>query len=502
MISPRGSVLAFVLIALLLCDGCKVGPNYKPPETNMPAGYGGLGSAPTTSPTTQRSTLTGDSPVLHAWWTSFGDSTLISLSDRALRANHELRIAEARVREARAVERGARAALFPSIAVGANYAKSLGSSNGIGFPYGVPGASIDLYELGFDATYEVDVFGGVRRTVEAATASADAVEDQRRAVQTTLMGEVSRTYIELRALQRRLEIAESNLAAQQKTLSIVDRRFGNGLATQFDQLRARAQLESTSASVPALEAGVRQTIFALSVLLGEPPMSLVEELTARTPTPPDPPIVPVGLPSDLLRQRPDICRAERVLAAETASQGIAVAALFPHFDLGGAVGVQSRNTSNLFDQSSPTSGYYLVGPAAHWTIFDGGLRAANIDRSKARTQAALAEYEETVLVALRDVESALTAYRHDQVRRETLARLVDDNEKAVDIAQRQYVQGLITLLDVLEVQRNLYASQDALAQAVHAVWSDLVSIYKSLGGGWQPQDTGGRKPVTKPDEHK
>jgi NodT family efflux transporter outer membrane factor (OMF) lipoprotein len=334
----------------------------------------------------------------------------------------------------------------------------------------------------------VDLFGGIRRSIEAAGAGAEAVEDVRRAVQTTLMGEVSRNYIELRALQRRLEIAHSNLETQQKTVSIVERRFTNGLATQFDQLRARAQMESTSSAIPALEAGIRRTMFALSVLLGEQPMSLVEELSPRTPTPPDPPVVPVGLPSELLRQRPDIRRAERVLAAETAAQGIAVSALFPQLILGGAGGVQSRDFGNLLNDGTPGSGYYLAGPLARWTLFDGGRRRANIDRANARAQAALSEYEETVLGALRDVESALTTYRHDQARRETLARVVDDLQKASDISQRQYDQGLITLLDVLEVQRNLFASQDALAQAVHDVWSDLVSIYKALGGGWQPAE--------------
>lgn len=494
--------LAVALVALLFCDGCEVGPNYKPPKIEVPARYGELGSAPTTSPATQRSTVTSDPPRLHAWWTSFGDPTLNSLSERALHANHELAIAASRVREARAIERGVRSSLFPTISLGGSYTTSLGSSNGVGFPFGLPGTALDLYQLGFDATYEVDLFGGIRRGVESATASADAVEDVRRAVQTTLMGEVSRNYIELRALQRRLVIAKSNLEAQRKTLSIVERRFTNGLATEFDLLRARGQLESTSASIPSLEAGIRQTMFALSVLLGEEPMSLVDELSASSPTPPDPPIVPVGLPSGLLRQRPDVRRAERVLAAETAAQGVAVATLFPQLVLGGTAGVQSREVSSLFDQGSPSSGYYLAGPLARWTLFDGGRRAANIERANARTQAAFAEYEETVLGALRDVESALTAYRHDQVRRETLVRLVGVNEKAVDIAQRQYEQGLITLLDVLEVQRNLFSSQDALAQAVHAVWSDLVSIYKALGGGWQPADDPAGMPKQKRDERK
>jgi NodT family efflux transporter outer membrane factor (OMF) lipoprotein len=455
----------------------------------MPAFYGSLGGGPTTSPaTTRQSKLSSDPPALHDWWRTFEDPTLISLCERSLRANHELHIAELRVREARAVERGAKSRLLPSVGIGASYLRSLGSTNGVGLPYGLPGESLDIFQIGFDASYEVDVFGGIRRGVEAAGAGADATEEFRRGVQITLLGELTKTYINLRASQRRLEIAHSNLEAQQKTLSIVERRFRNGLATEFDQIRARAQLETTQSTIPALEASIRQSMYQLAVLLGDRPMALVEELAKRTPTPPNPPIVPIGLPSDLLRQRPDIRRAERTLAAETAGQGVAVAELFPSFLLGGTVGLQSREISNLFNTGSPSSGYYLTGPFAHWNLFDGGLRQANIDRSTARARAALVEYEQSVIVALQDVETALTVYRSDQTRRETLGRLVDDNSRAVDIAQRQYEQGLITLLDVLEVQRNLFTSEDALAVSNHAVWTDLVSIYKALGGGWQERD--------------
>jgi len=195
------------------------------------------------------------------------------------------------------------------------------------------------------------------------------------------------------------------------------------------------------------------------------------------------------MPSELLRRRPDVMRAERLLAAATAQQGVATAEFFPHLILGGAAGVQSQKTSNLFSQHDPSSGFYSVGPVASWTIFDGGRRRANLDLSKARVVAALAAYEGTVLAALRDVESSLTAYSHDQARRESLTALVAQNQEAVRIAQKEYENGLIDLLDVLEVQRNLYASQDALAQSDQAVSSDLVAIYKALGGGWENENS-------------
>jgi NodT family efflux transporter outer membrane factor (OMF) lipoprotein len=388
------------------------------------------------------------------------------------------------VKEARAAERVAKSGLYPTVDISGAFLKNRGSEAGFGAPYGLPGVDTNLYQIGFDATYEVDLFGGIRRTVEAAGALADATVDERRAVQVTLLGEVARNYISLRALQRRLAVAQANLEDQQKTLDVVQRRLKNGMAPNFDVVRATAQVAATESSIPPLQAGINQTMYSLAVLLGEPPAALVDELTAAAPIPPVPPKVPVGIPSELLRRRPDVMRAERVLAAATAEQGVAAADFFPHLILGGTAGVQSRRADKLFSQDS---GFYAAGPSASWTIFDGGRRVANLDRSKARVAAALAGYEGTVLAALRDVESTLTSYSHDQARRETLNKLVAQNQEAVRIAQQQYANGLIDLLDVLEVQRNLYAAQDGLAQSDQAVSSDLVAIYKSLGGGWENQ---------------
>jgi NodT family efflux transporter outer membrane factor (OMF) lipoprotein len=304
-------------------------------------------------------------------------------------------------------------------------------------------------------------------------------------VQVTLLGEVARNYISLRALQRRLAVAEANLADQNKTLEVVQRRFGNGLTTNFDVVRATAQVAATESTIPPLRIGIEQTTYAIAVLLGQQPMSLSDELAQAAPIPPVPPSVPVGMPSELLRRRPDVMRAERFLAAATAEQGVATADFFPKLILGGTAGVQSRHADDLSNQHTPGAGFYSAGPVASWTIFDGGRRSANLDRSKARVVAAAANYEATILAAFRDVESTLTAYSHNQTRRETLRSLVDQNEQAVRIAKQEYANGLIDLLDVLEVQRNLYSAQDALAQSDQTVSSDLVAIYKALGGGWE-----------------
>lgn len=472
----RVLALAFIVGAA----GCEVGPDYRPPKAEVPAHFA------TTQPTTRSSSVPD---AQHAawvdWWTKFNDQELDSLISRSLAANHELKIVAARVQEVRAVERVAQSRLYPTIDVSAAFAKTHGSAAGFGFPWGLPGVDSSLYHIGFDASYEVDLFGGIRRSIEAARASAEATEDQRRGVQVTLLGEVAREYIDLRALQARLAIATQNLADQRHTLAIVQRRLKNGLVPTFDLVRANAQVDATESSIPPLESGIQQTIYALSVLLGQDPPTLNSELLAQAPVPPVPPQVPIGLPSELLKRRPDVMEAERVLAAATAVQGVASSDLFPHLILGGGAGVESQKASELFSQHRPSSGFYAAGPLASWTIFDGGRRVANIDRAKAQVLQAINAYDASVLRALQEVDSALTAYAHGQARRSSLETLVAENEQAVRIAQAEYSNGIINLLDVLEVQRNLYASQDALAQATQTVSTDLVAIYKALGGGWE-----------------
>jgi NodT family efflux transporter outer membrane factor (OMF) lipoprotein len=490
--ATMSAMAAVGLSCLAVVAGCKVGPDYLAPNLEMPSAFSNATTEPafynaTTLLTSQAVQSTID--TTHApwvdWWTKFEDAELNSLVARALKANHELAIATARVKEARAAERVAQSRLYPTIDISATFLKNRGSAAGFGAPYGLPGVDTNLYQIGFDATYEVDLFGGIRRSAEAAGAYADATVDERRAVYVTLLGEVARNYIGLRALQRRLAVAQANLEDQQKTLDVVERRLKNGLATNFDLARANAQLAATESSIPPLQARINQTMYGLAVLLGEPPVALLDELTEAAPIPPVPPKVPVGMPSELLKRRPDVMRAERVLAAVTAEQGIATADFFPHLILGGTAGVQSRKAGDLFRQHGESAGFYAAGPTASWTIFDGGRRISNLDGAKARVAAAFAAYEGSVLAALRDVESSLTSYSHDQTRRETLKRLVAQNQEAVRIARQEYANGLVDLLDVLEVQRNLYAAQDALAQSDEAVSSDLVSIYKSLGGGWE-----------------
>jgi NodT family efflux transporter outer membrane factor (OMF) lipoprotein len=419
------------------------------------------------------------------WWIQFGDVELNSLISRAVSDNHGLKVAAAHVTQARAASRIAQAAQYPDVSLGAAFAKSRGSSAGLGFPYGDPSKDNSLFQLGFDAAYEVDLFGGVRRSIEAAGANAELTENLRRAVQLSLMAEVAHEYVLLRTLQRRLDIARQNLADQRHTLDVVQKRLHNGLTAEFDLVRARAEVEATESNIPPLESGIQQTIFGLSLLVGHAPQDLEVELLTKQAVPISPKLIPVGLPSELLRRRPDVMAAERALAAATADEGVAIAELFPHVDLVGTTGLQATRIGNLFAQHGPSSGFYLAGPAMHWNLFDGGRRLANIDMSKAVVSAAASEYQETVLSALRDVDSSITAMSHDQQRRDALTTVVADADRAVHIARNEYTNGLVDLLDVLEVQRSLYAAQDALAQADLAVSTDLIALFKALGGGWE-----------------
>ena len=473
--------------AMLFCPafftGCAVGPDYHAPATSMPISYDG--KMPTVPAVLHRSTVDATSSPWADWWTKFGDPELDTLVTRAVADNHSLKIAAARVTEARAAGRVAEAARYPSVTLGGGFAKSRGSAAGLGFPYGAPSRDLNLYQMALDASYEVDLFGGVRRSIEAANATAESSEFDRKSIQLSLVAEVAHQYVLLRTLQRRLGIARHNLADEQHTLDVVEKRLTNGLAAEFDQVRARAEVEATEANIPTLESGIRVTIYGLSVLLGQQPQTLVDELLPGETMPPTPPVVPIGMPSELLRRRPDVMAAERNLAAATADEGIAVSDLFPHLILGGSTGVQATRTGELFSQHRASSGFYLAGPVAQWTIFDGGRRLAHVDQSKAAVAASLAEYEEAVLSALQDVDSAVTALGHDQDRRDKLTAVERDAARAVHIARDEYSNGLVDLLDVLEVQRSQYAAQDSLAQADLAVTTDLIGLFKALGGGWE-----------------
>ena len=351
----------------------------------------------------------------------------------------------------------------------------------------------NLFQLGFDATWELDVFGGTPRAVEATEADLAAAENGHRDVLVTLISEVALNYVQLRGAQRRLAIAEENIAAQSDTFAVTRDRHRAGFTNELDVTQAAAQLATTQSQVPLLETAIRQAIYQLSVLLGEPPGTLVDQLDRAAPLPANPPAVPLGMPSDLLRRRPDVRAAERQLAAATARVGVATADLFPKFNLSGSFGPQVSDFRHILDARSLA---WSIGPGVNWSIFDGGRIRANIQVQDARQEEALATYEQTVLTALQDVENALVAYTSELKRHGALSEAVASNQKSVELSNDLYVRGLGAFLNVLDSERNLYASQDQLVQSETTAITNLISLYKALGGGWDapdemPADSGG-----------
>lgn len=461
-----------IMTCLIFFAGCAVGPNYHSPQTNVPTQWA---SILTGGETTEQTNLV-------EWWKNFGDTDLNSFIERAAQSNFTLQSAEARVREARAQQGVVSGRFWPSLSGDGSYSRNRWGKNS--FPPLPPTTPLNFnsFNAGFDAAWELDIFGGTRRNIEAANAKVGAAVYGQRDVLISLLAEVARNYIEARGFQQRLAITLQNIQVQQKILDLTKNRYQNGLSSDLDVQQAEALLNDTQAQVPSLESGYQQSVYALGVLLAQPPGALLDQMSAEKPIPITPPTVPVGLPSDLLQRRPDIQRAERELAAATAKIGIATADLFPKFSLIGMGGFESLSASNWFDY---VSRYGSVGPSVQWEIFSAGSIRANIKVQNAREEQALDSYQQTVLTALQDTESALTSYAKEKVRRESLSQSVEANKKALDLSTQLYKNGLADFLRVLDSERSLYLAQDALIQSDQTISLNLVQLYKALGGGWQ-----------------
>jgi NodT family efflux transporter outer membrane factor (OMF) lipoprotein len=373
------------------------------------------------------------------------------------------------------------------------YQRSQGSSEiAGGGAIATAGGLRNLWQAGLDATWEIDIFGGTRRSVEAATADLRAAEEDRRDVLVTLVGDVGSNYINLRGFQQQIDIARRNLKAQKHTAEITRKRFEAGFVGALDLANANAQIATTEATIPVFESSARAAIYNLGVLLGREPAALSEDLSKAAPIPPTPLEIPVGLPSELLRRRPDIRRAEAQLHAATARIGVATADLFPKFNLAGSFGLSASDVARL---DKWNSNFWSWGPSVTWPIFAGGRIYWNIKVQDALTEQALLTYEKTVLTALKDVETALVAYAKEQERRKSLVTAVANNRKAVNLAMTLYVAGKSDFLNVLIAQRSLFATEDALALSTRTVDTSLIALYKALGGGWEkvgPSPEGGK----------
>jgi len=371
--------------------------------------------------------------------------------------------------------------LWPSVDASGSFTHNRISGNYfLPLPPGTP-LGYNWYQAGFDASWELDVFGGVRRNVQAANADIAAAEFNRRDVLVTLLAELARNYFEARSAQQRLVIIHKNLEAQKSLVSLTTQRYHAGVTSELDVQQATALLANTEAEVPSLETALDNAIHRIGVLLAQPPGALTDELREAGPIPSPPPQVPVGLPSDLLQRRPDIQRAEEQLVAATARIGVAKADLFPHFSLTGDAGLQSVSASSWFD---PSSRFWTVGPTVTWKIFDAGRIRANIRVQNAREEQALAGYEQTVLTAFEDTENALGSYAREQVRYRSLQDSVTAQRAALKLAQDLYRNGLVDFLNVLQSERDVYQAEDALVQSQATVSENLIALYKALGGGW------------------
>jgi NodT family efflux transporter outer membrane factor (OMF) lipoprotein len=500
----------WALVPLFLV-GCEVGPNYKKPHPKMPTTYSYAPAtqpaAPSTQPTTRPVNLT-------RWWRSFNDPILNDLIHRAVMANLDLKVAVARLLQARAQYGVVASGLFPEVDVDGSATRqrtsgsgsvintgSLGKSTGgsssgsgsgsqsggkIPSTFTLPSSTSNLFQIGFDATWEMDIFGGQRRAVESAVADFQAARDGERDVLVSVLAETARNYIEYRALQRRLALTYQDIASEQQSVNVTRARFNAGLTSDLDVARAEAQVKTTSAELPALREQLEASLQTLAVTLGTHAETLRAELEPVHPIPLGPASVPVGLPSDLLRRRPDVRQAERQLASATAQVGVATADLFPQFSLTGSLGLESSKFKSIGNYNSR---YWSVGPSVSWPIFSAGRIESNIHVQNALVEQAEANFQKTVLQAVSDVETSLNAFVNERQRRDQLADAVAAQQRALDLADQLYTQGVGEFLDVLDAQRSLFSAQDSLAQSDQSVSSDLVSLYKALGGGWEVKET-------------
>lgn len=492
--------IALTILACLVMTGCTVGPNFERPQTATPDVFNRTQSA-------QAPSKPVEGQFDSDWWTQFNDPVLNDLEKQLADANLDVAAASARLRQSRAERRVVGAAADPTLDAAASYNRERGSENGIlsllgvtptqvqpqsasgSAPLGVaamPGSkaspAYNLYQFGFDASWELDIWGRVRRSVEAATAMSDASFEDRNAVLLTARAELARDYIDLRNTQALLRIARQNLVIAQDALKLTQVRARDGVTTDLDVSNASAQVENIEGLIPTLESHCETTINAIGVLLAMEPRALRETLDTPRNVPELPAQLPVGFPSELLQRRPDIRKAEAQLHAATASIGMAKADFYPRIALNGSAGFQSLQLSNLADWAS---GQFVVGPSITLPIFEGGRLKGTLQLREAQQQEAAIVYRQTVLEAWREVDDALVVYDGEQRRRDRLTAAVSMNERALSIAQQRYKAGALDYLDVLNVQRQLLEAQSNLEQSKAAAATNLITLCKALGGGWE-----------------
>ncbi|MCK9364022.1 MAG: efflux transporter outer membrane subunit [Syntrophales bacterium] len=468
VILPWAISLIVSALALLFLAGCAtVGPNYVSPRTTLPTAWN--------TPLQGGITVSADPKELAAWWTTLNDPELSRLIDRAAAGNLDLKKAVARVREARARRGLSKTGLYPALDASGSASRSRGSGD-IG-----PTATTDLFSAGLDVSWEIDLFGGVRRSVEAADADVQAAGEDLHDTLVSLLAEVGINYVDLRTAQARLAVTETSLKSLEETHSLAQWRAQAGLGDELAVQQARYNLESARSQIPTLLTAIAEAQNRLAVLLGEAPGAVHAELSKPEPVPILPPEVAIGVPADLLRQRPDVRKTERQLAAQTARIGVATADLYPKLKLSGAIGLQALAFGGLFNAANATSS---GSSGLTWRVFDAGAIRKNIEIQSALQEQSLIAYESAVLGAQEEAENAIMAYAQEQRRRQSLAWATRSAQAAAELAGIKYRAGLIDFTAVLEAERSLLGFRDQLAQSDGAIVTNMVRLYKALGGGW------------------
>jgi len=501
-------IIPFIPMFALALSACAVGPDFTPPKADVPDNWSD----------TQRAQNAPDDPrVPHAdapstaqtsadpdprWWKQFNDATLDALIERAIAGNLDLQSAVLRIAAAREESVSAAAQGLPQLSANASvkrqqlglkgllesqgvYDKLDGlGANGAQIRQGLDSATgpVTLFQDGFDASWELDLFGRVRRSVESANAQTQAEIESRNDALVSLESEVARTYAQLRGAQAIKQITLAEIDAEEQILDLTREQARVGLTSQQDVQSASAQVGSLQAQLPTLDAQIAQAMNGLAVLTGNAPGTLDAELSDARALPPVPPVVPIGLPSTLARRRPDIRRVEAQLHSATAEVGVAVAQMYPDISLTGQVGTRATKARYLAHWSSL---FWSVGPSISLPIFEGGALRANVRVAKAQAGQAALQYRQTVLNALQEVDNALVSYRTEQDRRAALTRTVEANRVSLQLATDSYRKGLAPFVTVLDAERQLAQTREQLAQSTVNVTTDLIAVYKSLGGGWQ-----------------
>lgn len=464
--------VAMVGFGAILLQGCAVGPDYVRPEVKLPSQW------------QERAEVLKEEEFknLQNWWVNFNDPMLENLIEKAGQNNPDIKAAIWRIEESRLLRNVAAGENLPDINASGFYSRDRASENGIAAR--TMGQKVDqtnIHNAGFDATWEIDIFGRIKRTVESSQANYEATIEDYRDVLVTLYAEIARNYIDLRSSQARIKYALANIKTQSETLKLTEDRFKAGIAPELDVTQAELNLANTESEIPNLRIQETLAINRIAILIGEYPGSLKKELNEFGGFPSTPEKVFAVMPAELLRNRPDIRRAERQLASEVARIGVSQAELYPVLSLSGTFALESTKLNDLGNIHSRTYGF---GPGFRWNLFDGERLRNLVKVQKARTEQSILNYESSILAAVEDVENSLVSYAQENRRNEALSRSASASEKSVELVGTLYKNGLTDFQNVLDMQRTLVVQQDSLAVSEGNILQNIVRIYKSFGGGW------------------